>query len=127
MGGLKLGHFGGLRPGMAQCVFCGYSHVHRRKDFPRRVGIAIVVVAAISMWWVPPRMFFLPLVAASVLDYLLYFVVPWKLVCYVCETEYLGFEPGEEQGAFDLEEATRCSRLRWGPRPQRDPAPHISD
>ena len=124
--GLTLGRARAERPRVSRCVFCGYSHLHRRKDFPRRLGLVIVTVAAISMWWVPHRFFFLPLVAASVLDFLLYFVVPWKLVCYVCGAEYLGFEPGDDQEPFDLEEATRCGRLRWGRRPGRDAAPHVS-
>lgn len=103
-----------------RCAVCGYDHLHRRKNFPRRLGIAIVTVAAVATFWVPPRFFFMPLVTASIIDALLYFVVPWKVVCYVCHTEYRGIPPREDQAPYDLEKATEYQRLRW---PRREPSP----
>ena len=95
------------------CNVCGYEHLHLRKEFPRPIGMAIVVIAAISMWWMPGKIFWLPLIIASLIDLVLYQVLPWKIVCYVCSTEYSGYQPSEDQAPYDLELATEYKRLRW--------------
>ena len=100
-------------PKVTTCVVCGYDHLHLRKEFPRSIGMAIVVVAAVSMWWMPGKIFFLPLVIASLIDLALYHILPWKVVCYVCSTEYSGAQPIEGQESYDLEHATEYKRLRW--------------
>jgi hypothetical protein len=106
-----------LRAGGAvdRCCVCGYEHLHIRKDFPRRLGLAIVLVAAVLCFTkiTPPGWFFLPLVVASVVDLLLYQVIPWKVVCYVCETEYRRTKPLPGLQPFDLAVATECKRLKW--------------
>jgi hypothetical protein len=100
-------------PHINSCAVCGYEHFHLRKDFPRRIGLAIVTLAAISMWWMPGKIFFLPLILASLVDLALFQILPWKVVCYVCSSEYLGYEPEVHQKPFDLEHATEYRRLRW--------------
>ncbi|MBI3725286.1 hypothetical protein HY251_15245 [bacterium] len=101
-----------------RCVFCGYSHLHVRKDFPRRLGLAIVALAAVLTFTpiTPPGLFFLPLVIASLIDLLLYGFIPWKVVCYVCDAEYRGGKVAPGLEPFDLATATEKHRLRW-PRP----------
>jgi hypothetical protein len=96
-----------------RCALCGYSELHQRADFPRRLGLAIVAIAFIGALWIQGPYFFLPLLAASLIDLALYQVLPPKVVCYLCSAEYRGVAPRPDQGAYDLEEATRCSRLRW--------------
>jgi hypothetical protein len=100
-------------PHMSECALCGYEHMHIRKEFPRTAGMAIVTIAAVSMWWMPGPIFFLPLILASLLDLALYQILPWKVVCYVCSTEYRGYEITDEQQPFDLEHATEYRKLRW--------------
>lgn len=109
-----------------RCVLCGYEHFHRRKDFPRRLGLAIVLVAAILCFTriSPPGLFFLPLIIASLLDLLLYQVIPWKTVCYVCDTEYRRIPPDPALAPFDLATATECRRLRW---PKKEGSPTHSE
>ncbi len=101
-----------------RCVLCGYEKFHLRKDFPRRLGLAIVLLAAVLCFApiFPPGFFFMPLIIASVVDLLLYQFLPWKTVCYVCDTEYRGVAPDPAFGPYDLATATECKRLRW-PRP----------
>jgi hypothetical protein len=105
------------------CVVCGYDHFHVRKDFPRQLGLAIVLVAGALCFTniFPPGLFFLPLIIASVIDLLLYQVIPWKTVCYVCETEYRGAPIDPSLRPFDLATATECKRLRW-PKARADGA-----
>lgn len=97
------------------CALCGYSHFHLKKDFPRQIGMAIVLIAAALCFTniFPPGFFYMPLIIASVIDLLLYLVLPWKVVCYVCEAEYKGAKVGPELRAYDLETATECKRLKW--------------
>jgi hypothetical protein len=102
-----------------RCALCGYERFHLRKEFPRRLGLAIVLGAAVLCFvpnLFPPGLFFMPLIIASVVDLGLYQVLPWKTVCYVCETEYRGVTPDPAHGPYDLETATECKRLRW-PKP----------
>jgi hypothetical protein len=98
-----------------RCALCGYEHLHLRKDFPRTLGLAIVGVAAVLTFTdvCPPGFFWVPLVVASLIDLALYQVIPWKVVCYVCEAEYRGAKYGEELKPFDLHDATEARRLRW--------------
>ena len=117
----------GMRQGGAvdRCAVCGHEHLHVRKDFPRTLGLAIVGIAGLLTFTpiVPRELFFLPLVAASVIDLALYQLIPWKVVCYVCEAEYRGARPAPELKAFDLARATEMKRLRWGPKPSGSEAP----
>jgi predicted RNA-binding Zn-ribbon protein involved in translation (DUF1610 family) len=101
-----------------KCALCGYERFHVRKDFPRRLGLAIVLVAAALCFApiFPPGFFFMPLIIASAIDLLLYQFIPWKTVCYVCDTEYRGMKPDPAIAPYDLATATECKRLRW-PRP----------
>jgi len=106
-----------------RCALCGYDHLHLRKDFPRQLGLAIVAVAAVLTFTniCPPGFFWLPLVIASAIDLALYQVIPWKVVCYVCDAEYRGARYGPELAAYDLHTATECARLKW-PKPAAKPA-----
>jgi hypothetical protein len=116
----------GVRAGgpVDSCALCGYEHLHLRKDFPRELGLGIVALAAVLTFTsiCPPGFFWLPLVIASVIDLLLYQVIPWKVVCYVCDAEYRGAKFGPELKAYDLHTATECARLKW-PRAAKPPEP----
>jgi hypothetical protein len=93
------------------CASCGEDRFYRRKRFPRRLGLFIVLAAAVLTFTslVPPSLSFLPLIAASLVDLLLYLVLPWKAVCYVCEAEYTG-PVGEDVAPFDLHVATEARK-----------------
>lgn len=84
---------------VARCWRCGEADFWTRKDFPAKVGLAIVAVAAVlvfatgSIW---------PIVIASLFDLALYRVLPWVTVCYVCRTEVRGVPRDPAHGAFDL-------------------------
>ncbi len=95
------------------CVYCGQDLFHLRKQFPRRLGMAIVLVASALTFssLVPPSLFFLPLIVASLIDLGLYLVLPWKQVCYVCDTEYSG-AVREGLEPYDLHVATDAQKLR---------------
>lgn len=77
---------------VAKCCICGCEEFFVRKDFPQRVGLITVVVAAVAslvlfavrqMW-----LAFAVLAALVVVDVVLGFVVGRCVVCYRCRAEY---------------------------------------
>ncbi len=80
------------------CCRCGASDFWTHKDFPRKWGLAIVAVAAVLAFWT----YGASLLAAAILDALLYRRLPWTTVCYRCKTELRGIPRDPAHGEFDL-------------------------
>ena len=95
--------------GLSGCLSCGHPELFTQKDFPRAVGIAVVVVAAV----LAPFTWYLSLVAAAALDWLLYRLSPDVVLCYACGARHRGFTPRPRHPAFDRE---IDERLRYGER-----------
>ena len=95
--------------GLVACVACGHPELYTQKDFPRAVGIAIVVVAAV----LAPFTWYLSLVAAALVDAVLFVTAPEVVVCYVCDAGHRGFAKSPRHPAFDREIE---ERLRYGER-----------
>lgn len=82
-----------------RCCRCGDADFWTHKDFPRALGVSIVVAASlVSFWWYS----IWPLVLAAALDWGLYALLPWATVCYRCRTEYRGIPRDPAHGGFDL-------------------------
>ena len=93
--------------GLRACLACGHPELYTRKDFPRGVGIGIVVVAAV----LAPFTWYASLAVAAVLDLLLYRLAPNLVQCYVCGSQHRGFAPIPRHPAFDRE---IDERLKFG-------------
>lgn len=93
--------------GLTRCLACGHPELYSQKDFPRALGIAIVVVAAL----LAPATSYLSLVGAALFDSVLYSVARDKVVCYVCGTNHRGFLSRPRHPRFDRE---IDERLRYG-------------
>jgi hypothetical protein len=101
-----------------RCVVCPSKELFARKNFPQRVGVAIVVVGfALSFvtWgyrWVLPT--FAILFATAAIDLILYFFMGNVLECYRCQARYAGGENLDDHGPFDLEvhERYRQEKIR---------------
>ncbi len=87
------------------CPICGCREMFVRKDFPQKLGVVVVVAAAIASiatfksdiwlsWGV--------LAAAVVVDLLLYVIVGRVTVCYACRAEYRRVAENPEHEGFDL-------------------------
>jgi len=105
--------------GLAGCLACAHPELYTRKDFPPALGIGIVAAAAALVPLVP---YYLSLVAAALLDGLLYRLAPDAVVCYVCRAQHRGFPQKPPHPRFDR---TIEERLRYGERavmgsPMRD-------
>ena len=92
-----------------QCPHCGNREFYLKKDFPQQLGclVALTTIAASSVayaWW-DFTFAFIVLVAASLLDLLLYNRLGEVTVCYRCHCELRGFAPNPSHGPFDINRA----------------------
>ena len=89
------------------CPKCGCRDLFIRKDFPQKLGLLVVVVAAVAFLVLASRRgtFYLGvcvLLAAAAVDAVLYLLVPKVTVCYRCRAEVRGMPLNPEHGPFEL-------------------------
>ena len=94
--------------GLRGCLACGHPELYTQKDFPRKVGIGIVVVAAVLAPFTP---YYASLFVAAILDWLLFLFAPNVVICYVCRAKHRGFLRNPKHPSFDREIE---ERLRYG-------------
>ncbi len=98
------------------CAACGATALFVQRDFNRKLGIAIVAVAAlfaVKTWG-------LSLVAAALIDLALYRILPRITVCYACDAIHRGVPVNREHQAFDHEVAEEFKE----PKSRRQVAVH---
>ena len=95
----------GLR--LRRCLVCPGTELFRRKDFPQRLGVGIVVagLAASCVAWGMRELVatFAILFGTALLDVVLFFLMPECLTCYRCGARYAGDGVADSFGGFDLE------------------------
>ena len=89
------------------CPKCGCKDLFVRKDFPQKIGLSIVIVAAVAFLWLASsrQRFYLGaivLLAAAVLDALLYWFVPKITVCYRCRAEFRDVPINPDHEGYEL-------------------------
>lgn len=99
-------HASHLTP-LAVCPSCGCGDLFIRKDFPQRLGLAIVMIAGAAFLWLAAfRSSFyigaIVLFAAAVIDAALYLFVPRITVCYRCRAEFRAHPLNPNHHGFDL-------------------------
>jgi hypothetical protein len=82
---------------IGRCAACGHEQLFFQKDFNRRTGIALVVAGSIFVPWT-----FIPLLAVTVLDYVIWRVVKDVIVCYECQAVHRAYPPNPAIKPFDL-------------------------
>jgi hypothetical protein len=92
---------------LRRCLVCPSTDLFVRKDFPQRLGVAIVALGILgsSIAWGYSLVIatFAILFATALVDVILYLVVPDALMCYRCGAQYR-LAPGmARHGAFSLE------------------------
>ena len=92
---------------LTSCPHCGCRDLFIRKDFPQKIGLGIVVVAAVAFVVLSVRRttFYLGvavLLAACLVDALLYVFVPKVTVCYRCRAELRGVPINPRHEGFEL-------------------------
>lgn len=110
-----------------RCVVCPSTELFVRKDFPQRLGVAIVVVgfaaSCISWGFYHVYLTFGILFATALVDVVLYALVGESLTCYRCHAEYRGLERMHDHRGFDLEthERYRQQAARLGANAGKQP------
>jgi hypothetical protein len=80
-----------------RCAACGHDELYVQKDFNRTTGIALVVLGAVLVPWS-----YVPLIAITVLDYVIWRVVKNVIVCYRCQAVHRGYGENPSIKPFDL-------------------------
>ncbi len=90
-----------------QCFICSCDELYARKDFSQRLGLMIVVAAAVlsSIAWGFHWRYITwgILFVAALIDIVLYVSVGNLLQCYRCRAEYRGIPELEQGQPFSLE------------------------
>ena len=98
-----------------RCLVCPSTELYARKDFPQRLGVALVIAGFIgsSIAWANYQVLwsFAILFGTALVDLLLYLVMGESLTCYRCHAQYRGFEEIERHGGFDLETHERYRQM----------------
>jgi hypothetical protein len=80
--------------GLRACLYCGTEDLYVQKDFPQRLGVAIVVVGFVisSVFWYyeRPLATYAVLLASALLDMVLFYRVPVVTICYRCLAQHRG-------------------------------------
>lgn len=89
------------------CLICGCPDLWRQKDFDPRLGVFIVglgiVLSTVAVAYMLPGIGMMVLMAFGLADWVLYAVLPNRLVCYRCHAQYRRLTNPAEVEAFDLQ------------------------
>jgi DNA-directed RNA polymerase subunit RPC12/RpoP len=113
-----------------RCLVCPSTDLFARKDFPQRLGVALVVLGfgASCITWAHYQVFwtFAILFLTAFVDLVLYVVMGESLTCYRCGAQYRGSTEIARHGGFDLETHERyrqlAARLKEHPEPSATPS-----
>ena len=92
------------------CAVCGCGELFIRKDFPPRLGLAVVVLAGIASIIYFKTNFLLAygiLAAAVLIDLALYLVIGKVTTCYACRAEYRKAKLNPKHEGFDLSQSEK--------------------
>ncbi len=88
-----------------RCAVCGATEMFVRKDFPQRVGVAVVVVfglAAIYFFRTSVVIAWLILASAMLFDLIIYWLIGPVTTCYACRAQYRKCELNPVHTGFEL-------------------------
>jgi DNA-directed RNA polymerase subunit RPC12/RpoP len=98
-----------------RCLVCPSTDLFARKDFPQKLGVALVIVGfgASCITWAHYQVFwtFAILFLTAFVDLVMYVVMGESLTCYRCGAQYRGSQEIERHGGFDLETHERYRQL----------------
>jgi hypothetical protein len=105
-------------PALTACPLCGGHELYKKKDFPHKLGMGILVAAILAscvttllyQWWLTWGI----LIGSAAFDGILYLLVKDAVVCYRCQAHFRGVPAREHHEPFELtiHERYRQERLR---------------
>ncbi len=93
--------------GLKGCLHCSHPELYTRKRFPKKLGLAIVILAAV----LAPFTNYISLLVAGAIDFVFYRVAREEVACYACGAVHRGFRAEPRHPAFDR---TIAERLSYG-------------
>lgn len=115
---------------LMRCLVCPSTDLFLRKDFPQRLGVAIVVLgfalSCLTWFFYWTTLTFAVLFATALVDFVLYLVVGDSLACYRCGAEYRHLPDPHGYRAFDLETHERYRQQAARLVQQRAASPNYS-
>jgi hypothetical protein len=93
-------------PALTTCAICGCHELYKKKDFPHKLGMAILIVACIAssistlfyQWYLTWGI----LIGSAAFDGILYLLVKDAIVCYRCQAHYRGVPASAQHQPFEL-------------------------
>ncbi|MHC4931819.1 MAG: hypothetical protein ACYTGV_06485 [Planctomycetota bacterium] len=85
---------------LGSCLACGCEELYRQRDFNQKLGLLLIALGAVLALSFTS---FLPMIAAALLDLVLYLLLPDVAICYRCKAHHRGFEGTATLQKFDLE------------------------
>lgn len=79
------------------CAACGNQHFYLQKDFNSRLGLFIFALGVLFSY----HTYFLSLLVATAIDFVLYKVLKTVTICYQCRAIYRLFEEDPHHRGFD--------------------------
>jgi len=96
-----------------ECLWCGGREFFVRKDFPQKVGMAMVIIfgliASVFYYYENVIATFATLGSLVVVDAVIYLFVGPVTVCYKCRAEYRGVGYNADHEGFDLATSEKYS------------------
>ncbi|KAF0245770.1 MAG: hypothetical protein FD180_1309 [Planctomycetota bacterium] len=90
------------RVDVGKCWRCGCPNLYVEKSFPQALGCLVMVTSAAVAIYFAEKTYGLSFMGIIVLDFVLYFLVPTRAVCYQCSAEYLGAPKNPRHKGYDL-------------------------
>ncbi len=90
------------RDDVSKCWRCQCPNLYVEKNFPQSLGCLVMVGSAVLAIWFAQKTYGLSFMGIVVLDFILYFLVPTRAVCYQCSAEYLGAPKNARHKGYDL-------------------------
>lgn len=84
---------------LKDCACCGRKDFFIQKDFNRKIGVALFVIAAILSIWT----YGISLIVLYLMDLILFRKLKFAAVCYKCNTIYRGITNMNSIAPFDHE------------------------
>ncbi len=90
------------RNDVLRCWRCQCPNLYVEKSFPQALGCLVMVGSAVLAIWFAKQTYGLSFMGIVVLDFILYFLVPTRAICYQCSAEYLGAPKNARHKGYDL-------------------------
>ncbi|MEK7467196.1 MAG: hypothetical protein AAB074_07280 [Planctomycetota bacterium] len=90
------------RMDVAKCWRCGCPNLYVEKSFPQALGCLVIATSAAVAIYYAQQTYGISFMGIVVLDFILYFFVPTRAVCYQCSAEYLGAPNNKRHKGYDL-------------------------